>query len=119
MKSKGLLFGGIFLLIIGIVMRKAGSFPQAGLMLIFTGVACKTIYIFSKIKSGEYRPGKELLFLAFGLVLFMTGLKIRIDDQGVFPLLLIISGLLLKILFIIKFIMITRSARLMKEQAAK
>ena len=119
MNSKGLLFGGIFLLVIGIVMRKVSDFPLAGLMLIFSGVACKTIYIFAKIKSGEYRPGREFLFLVVGLALFMTGLKLKTEDQGVIPVLLIVSGLALKILFIVKFILITRAARLMKEQAGK
>ena len=119
MKSKALLFAGIFLLVFGIIIRKAFDLPLAGLMLILTGVAFKTIYIVAKIKSGEYKPGRELFLLAVGLTLFMTGLKLKANDQGIFPLLLILSGLALKILFIVKFILITRSARTLKETAGK
>lgn len=116
MKSKGLLFVGIFLLVIGILLRKVGDFPLTGLILILSGVTLKTIYIIAKIRSGAYKPGREMLYLFIGLALFMTGLNVRDDFKGIFPLILIVSGLALKIIFIVKFILITRAARTMKEQ---
>ncbi len=117
MKSKGLLFVGIFLLVIGILLRKVFDFPLTGLILILSGVTLKTIYIVAKIRSGDYKPGREMLFLFIGLALFMTGLNTRDEFKGIFPLILIVSGLALKIIFIVKFILITRAARTMKEQA--
>ena len=110
MKLKGLLFIGIILLVIGIILKKASQLEVLGLVLIITGVTFKTIYILAKVKSGDYQPGKEMLFLLFGLILFLTGLYLRSVDQALInPIYLIVLGLSLKVIFIIKFILIVRA----------
>ena len=109
MKSKKLLFLGIALLIVGIVFRKLTDMTVLGLILILTGVTLKTIYIVAKAKSGEYKPGKELISLFLGLILFLTGLVLNAKNPGLFPGLLIGTGLSLKVIFIIIFIKKTRS----------
>lgn len=113
MSSKILLFAGIVLLIIGIVLRKMTELEIIGLILIIIGVTCKSTYIVLKARSGEYKPGKELFVLALGLLLFFTGLYLRSSEQSfINPLYLIISGLTLKIVFIVRFVQITRSQRI-------
>jgi threonine/homoserine efflux transporter RhtA len=110
MKSKSLLFTGIILLVIGILLRKMTQMDVTGLAAIITGVTCKLIYIVSKARSGEYKPGTELYILAFGLLLFFTGLYLRgIEQNLIKPIYLIVLGITLKIIFIIKFILIIRS----------
>ena len=82
------------------------------MVLIFTGVTLKTIYILAKVKSGEYKPGKELFFLVVGLILFLTGLYLRgIDQTLIKPIYLIVFGIALKSTFIIRFIQIVRSGK--------
>ena len=72
-----------------------------GLILIITGVTIKVIYILAKFKSGEYKPGKELLFLVAGLILFFTGLYLKnIDQNLIVSIYLIVLGLALKVIFI-------------------
>jgi len=104
MTRKLLLFIGIFLLVIGILIRKLSDLDILGLILILTGVGCKTIYIIAKAKSGEYKPGKELIWLFLGLALFLTGLVLKSNSPGMISTVLIISGLILKLLFILIFI---------------
>lgn len=105
MESKKVLFTGIILLIIGIFVRKFTSYESTGLFLILIGVIFKTIYIIAKAKSGAYKPGRELLFLGVGLLLFLFGLFLRRSDPEVtYPFILIVSGLILKVIFIILFI---------------
>ena len=117
MKSKSLLFTGIILLVVGILVRKITEFDVIGLTAIITGVTCKLIYIVSKIKSGEYKPGAELFILATGLLLFFTGQYLKNIDQNLMnPIYLIVLGIILKIVFIFRFIQIV-SAR--KKQNAR
>lgn len=112
MKSKTLLFIGILLLILGIVIRKMTSLEVLGLIFILTGVLCKTVYIIAKVRSGEYQPGKELIFLGVGLILFLSGLYLRnLDQNFIDPSYLIVSGIGLKIIFIIRFIQILRKEK--------
>jgi len=113
MNSKLLLFSGIVLLIFGIVLRKMTELEMIGLFLIIIGVSFKSTYIILKARSGEYKPGKELFALAVGLCLFFTGLYLRGSEQSfINPVFLIISGIALKIVFIVRFIQITRSQRI-------
>ena len=110
MRSKKLLFFGIVLLIAGIVIRKLSPYESMGLLIILVGILCKTVYIVSKVRSGEYHPGKELFYLGIGLVVFLSGLFLRKSDADlVYPIYMIVGGLLLKLIFIIKFIQLTRS----------
>ncbi len=110
MKSKSLLFIGIILLVVGILLKKMTQMDVIGLAAIIIGVTCKSIYIISKARSGEYKPGTELFILAMGLLLFFTGLYLRgIEQNLIKPIYLIVLGITLKIIFIIKFIQIIRS----------
>lgn len=113
MNSKLLLFSGIVLLAFGIVLRKMTEFEIIGLILIIIGVTSKSTYIVMKARSGEYKPGKELFALALGLTLFFTGLYLRGSEQSfINPVILIVSGICLKIVFIVRFIQITRAQRI-------
>lgn len=108
MISKPYLYIGIALLFIGILFRKATSYEGFGLFLILLGVILKTIYIVSGIKSGVYKPGGELYFLFVGLFCFLSGLYLRTVSSHFYPYAMIVLGLLLKAIFIVRFIMITR-----------
>lgn len=112
MKSKALLFIGIILLVTGIILKKTTPMASFGLALILIGVTLKTIYILAKVKSGEYKPGKELYFLVVGLLIFLTGLYLRgINQTLIEPIYLIVFGIALKITFIIRFIQIVRAEK--------
>ncbi len=112
MKSKSLLFIGIILLVAGILIKKMTPMDVVGLTAIITGVTCKVIYIVLKIRNGDYKPGTELYLLALGLILFFIGLYLRGVEQNLIqPIYLIVSGITLKIIFIIKFIQIIRLNR--------
>lgn len=111
MKSKWTLFAGILLLILGIIIRKTTELGSEGLILIIVGVVFKTYYIISKARSGEYKPGYELIFLFVGLAMFLSGLYLRSHEPPFSPVLLIVPGILLKVLFIVLFIIKTRQTR--------
>ena len=114
MKTKWPLFLGILLLLAGILMRKLPGYAMVGLAMILIGVGLKTYYIISKARSGDYKPGAELWYLFLGLVLFFSGLYLKNRDSAIEPLYLILTGIALKVIFIVKFIRLTRS----KPQAA-
>lgn len=109
MKSKYLLFTGIFLLVIGILIRTITQIDTLGVILIIIGVLCKLIYIINKARNGDYRPGKELIILAVGLLLFFIGLYFG-DVVSIYtkPIYLIALGVILKIIFVFRFIQIMR-----------
>ncbi len=110
LKSKRILLLGIILLVVGILLKKIILLDVFGLILIITGITIKAIYILANFKSGEYKPGKELLFLVAGLILFFTGLYFKKSNQNLIePIFLIVLGLSLKVIYIIKFIIIVRS----------
>ena len=109
--SKPILYIGILLLLVGIAVRKMSSYPLIGLVMILAGVGLKTFYIIAAIRSGLYKPGKELWLLFVGLTLFLSGLYLRDTDFVVDPRLLIVIGLILKVLFIIRFIQLVRGSR--------
>lgn len=105
MGSKKILFLGIVLLILGILLRRFASYESIGLFLILTGVFFKTIYIIAKTKSGEYQPGREMIFLGLGLMLFLSGLILRsLHSEATYPFIMIVSGLILKVVFVVLFI---------------
>lgn len=109
LKLKRLLFIGIILLVVGIILKKLTHMDVLGLILIITGVTFKAIYILAKVKSGDYKPGKELVFLVAGLFFFFTGLYLKKVNYSLMePIYLIVFGLTLKVIFIIRFIKITR-----------
>ena len=102
---------GIGLLVAGILVRRVSGLPVVGLSLILLGVGMKTYYIIRAIQCGLYTPGKELGFLFLGLGLFLGGLYLRGTDFSLNPIYLIITGLVLKVIFIVRFIQIVRSRR--------
>lgn len=112
MKLKFLLFIGIILIIIGVLFRTIIQIDSLGLILIIIGIICKLIYIISKAKNGEYKPGKELVVLAIGLLLFYTGLYYEDNGQKLIkPAYLIALGITFKIVFIFRFIQIIRTGK--------
>lgn len=109
---KKLLFIGIILLVLGIILRKLTQLEVLGLILIISGVTLKASYILAKVKSGEYKPGNELIFLVAGLLFFFTGLYLKKTDYSTIdPIYLIVFGLTLKVIFIIQFIKTTRTKK--------
>ncbi len=111
LKSKWILFSGLATLLIGILFRITIPENFMGLTLILFGVGLKTFYIIAKARSGEYQPGSELIILFFGLALFLTGIYLKYHDPVFSPLLLIIPGLSLKVIFIILFIRKTKKSK--------
>jgi apolipoprotein N-acyltransferase len=110
LKSKWILITGLVVLLIGILFRISIPENFIGLTLILTGVCLKTMYIIAKAQSGEYRPGFELLYLFFGLILFLSGIYLKNHNPPFKPLFLIVPGLGLKVLFIILFIRKTKKS---------
>jgi hypothetical protein len=92
----------------GVPVSKTGGFAPEGLLMIIMGVLLKTYYVVSKARSGEYKPGKELLFLFVGLGLFLGGRYLRSSAEFAYAPAMIITGIALKIIFIILFIIKTR-----------
>jgi hypothetical protein len=110
LKSKWTLFTGLATLLTGIILRVSIPDNFVGLTLILIGVGLKTVYIIAKARSGEYQPGSELIILFFGLALFLTGIYLKYNNPIFSPLLLIIPGLSLKVIFIIVFIRKTKKS---------
>lgn len=119
MKSKWTLIAGIVLLTIGIIIRKTTGLTTAGLIMILTGVSFKVFYIVSKARSGEYVPGKELLALFAGLGLFLGGLFLKSSIEIHYTSAMMISGITLKVLFIILFILKTRTSKTVNYEVLK
>lgn len=109
MNLKWVLFSGILLLTMGVVLRMFTEQRSVAILLIITGVLFKTFYIISKARSGEYQVGYELVFLFLGLTLFFSGLYFRVHRPDYPFLFLMVSGLILKIVYIILFIVKVRS----------
>jgi len=114
MKLKFVLFAGILLLTTGIILRMFTDIGFEAILLIVAGVVFKTYYIISKARRGEYKPGYELIFLFVGLTLFFTGLYFRIHKPSYHFVLLIVSGLILKIVYVALFIIKVRVHRKIK-----
>ena len=111
MKSKLILFSGILLLTTGIIFRIFTDLGFVAILLIVVGVVLKTYYIISKARSGEYKPGYELVFLFVGLTLFFMGLYFRLHNPAYHYVLLMVAGLLLKTVYIILFIVKVRATK--------
>ena len=104
MKLKFVLFAGILLLTTGIILRMITDTGFSAIILIIVGVVLKTYYIIGKARSGEYKPGYELVFLFVGLTLFFSGLYFRVHTPSYPYVLLMVSGLIFKIVYIAFFI---------------
>lgn len=111
MRSKWTLFTGIILLITGIILRVNTELGYAPILFIIAGVILKTYYIIGKARKGEYKPGYELIFLFVGLFMFLSGIYLRSQELTFNPFFLILSGITLKVIFVILFIANIRSNR--------
>ncbi len=109
MKLKWALFTGILLLTAGIILRMFTEVGFMAILLIILGVLLKTYYIISKARNGEYQPGYELFFLFVGLTLFFLGLYFRNHKPDYPFVFLMVSGLILKTVYIIMFIVKVKS----------
>lgn len=111
MKKKWPLFTGIVLLTLGIILKKTTNFDPWSLIILLSGVAFKVAYIITRIVKKEYKPGYELLFLFIGLTMFLGG--IILHKQGILenPAFLKITGISLKVIFIIIFIKKSRGKK--------
>lgn len=98
--QKILIYSGILLLVSGIVLRSAYELAIPGMVLIILGVSLKTIYILLKLRSGDYKPGVELIMLAAGLSLFFTAKQI----DPPWSIIMKVSGIVLKVAFVVIFI---------------
>ena len=107
---KPILFVGILMLLAGILTRRMFDMPYLGLFMILFGVALKTYYIIAKARAGEYKPGRELWFLFIGLALFLGGIYARAQGLSAFnPVYMMVAGITLKVIFIIRFVQLTRA----------
>ena len=111
MKSKWILFAGITLLTLGIVLKQFNEIGIEPILLISVGVLFKIYYIIQKARSGEYKPGVELVFLGIGLLLFLVGTYIKNHEPTFNPAFLIVPGILFKITFIVMVIINIKSHR--------
>ena len=111
MKTKYYLFSGIILLTSGVLLKIFTQIETLGITLIIIGVLCKFIYIIKKVKNGEYKPGKELVVLIIGLVLFFIGMYFIDSNYKIIRLVLIVLAITLKTIFILRFIQNIRSGK--------
>ena len=109
MESKWTLIAGILLLTIGIILRVITDLSYEPILLIIVGVLFKTYYIIGKARNGEYKPGYELLFLLVGLLMLLTGIYLRTKELNFNPSFLVIFGIILKVVFVILFIVNIKS----------
>jgi len=100
--DKWRLYLGIFLLTFGIILRVATSIHYLPQIIIILGVGLKTWHISYLIQQKKYKPGKECWFLAFGLLLFFTGLYL-VDLKWIKYILMGI-GILFKSYFVFQLI---------------
>lgn len=111
MKSKWILFIGIILLVTGIVLRVFTDLGYEPILFIIVGVSFKTYYVIDKASVGEYIPGYELVFLFIGLLMFLSGIYLRSTELNLFSSFLVVCGLMLKVVFVIMFIINIRNLR--------
>ena len=113
MRSKSILFIGIVLLVTGVIIKSITDQEALGIAFLIVGIVFKSLYILNKVRTGIYKPGKELIVLAIGLLLFFLGLHYtKTKDLFINPVYLIALGITLKTFFIIRFIKIIRSGNM-------
>ena len=98
------LFTGIALLTIGIFLRILVDPTWPSYIFIALGVCFKVFYIAALYKTGNYKPGLEMLALIVGLTLFSIGLILKYSTSDINPYLFIAPGIMFKLTFIILFI---------------
>ncbi|MFC2136727.1 hypothetical protein ACFLTE_01015 [Bacteroidota bacterium] len=108
MKNKWWIYIGIILLAFGILLKKMTDLSIIPILLILLGAIFKINYLVLKLRSGEYKPGYELLLLLIGLLLFLSGMYLKSHESSVNPAFFIIPGIIMKIGFVIMFIIKTQ-----------
>jgi len=103
-KLKRLIYVGIILLSIGLALRYFSEYQILATLLIAGGILGKVAYLLIRLKSKFYKPGIELLFLITGLALFFLGLYLKSANGNHLYIYFMLSGILLKVVFVIKFI---------------
>lgn len=103
LQRKHILFVGIIALVTGLIAKQWVEFCNWPLMLIMTGGSLKLLYVALEITSKSYHPGKELLLLILGLLVFFAGIYLGREEVA-FAYLMMITGLMLKVSFVIFFI---------------
>lgn len=104
MKNNWMLFLGISLLIIGVLLRALTDLTQISSILLALGIFLKILYLLVKIRDRSYKPGLELSALIIGLLLFFSGRYLGKQEIEFYPILLMVTGILLKIGFVILII---------------
>lgn len=104
MKSKVLIYAGILLILSGLAINLLTSYDILSWGLILGGAMCKISYLVIKMTNGSYRPGFELLLLLSGLTIFFLGKYNGIRSMEQYNDWFIITGITLKIAFVILFI---------------
>ena len=101
-KTKWKLILGLIILISGIVLKLLSDHDVLAIILIIIGALLKTSHIIGIIRNKSYQAGIEILVLVIGLSLFFFGLYVcQIESLAQ---LFIISGLVLKTIFVVWFI---------------
>lgn len=111
MKDKWPLYTGLLLLTTGIVLKILLDDVVWPLVFILSGVMLKVYFVFERIKNQKYKPGAEVLILVIGLALFFSGIHLpfaKDELNSVLPVILKISGIVLKVIFVAVFIAKTR-----------
>lgn len=110
MKRKWPIFAGIVLLTAGLLLAAFTPLALLPKVFIYLGIAFKVFYVIQQIVLGIYRPGYELALLLVGLTIFLSGLYLK-KTGATFPYqALMFPGIVLKITFIILFILKVRKA---------
>lgn len=110
---KAVFFTGLILIITGILLKISTPESWISSVLISLGGTAKILFLVLTLRKNKLRPGYEMLFLLAGLALVILGAQLRKEPSTLaFALPATLSGLLLKITFILLFIRKLRSHRL-------
>lgn len=104
MRKKWPIYIGILLLLLGILLKELTTLKILPVVFILAGVVFKVYYGILRIRNKEYKPGYEIGILLIGLLLFLFGIYLRTQGSGSDPLLFILPGIILKVVFVVFFI---------------
>lgn len=110
---KALFFTGLTLIISGILLKISTPETWISSVLISLGGTAKILFLVLTLRKNKLRPGYEMLFLLAGLALVILGAQLRKEPATLaFALPATLSGLLLKVSFVLLFIRRLRLHRL-------
>ncbi len=98
---KKFLYIGFMFLYIGILTRNLTDTLLLGNLFFFTGIGLKILFLILKIKTSNYKLGREVFLFITGLTLFLSGIYIVNSTSTILKPSLMVSGILLKISFIV------------------